>query len=158
MNDGTDANDLATVLAKTYTGGNDVISLQSCYHGHSSALMGLTATNIYRMPIAVPSGFHHVSCDSVLCRMLCNVFLRPRRTDMLATTLLSKSVLSYEVAKFGENKMLFIWEHGAKLLELSKAHITNKTEGFVLNGTCIYIYVEGYNCLMEKDYYWIVTA
>ncbi|XP_026327888.1 uncharacterized protein LOC113236112 [Hyposmocoma kahamanoa] len=59
VNSGTEANDLATLLAKVYTGNNDIISLQSSYHGYSSGLMGLTASQAYRMPIPVPSGFYH---------------------------------------------------------------------------------------------------
>ncbi|CAH0398908.1 unnamed protein product [Chilo suppressalis] len=59
VNSGTEANDLATVLAKAYTGNHDIISLQNSYHGYSSALMGLTATQSYRMPLPVPPGFYH---------------------------------------------------------------------------------------------------
>ncbi|XP_050351806.1 alanine--glyoxylate aminotransferase 2, mitochondrial [Nymphalis io] len=59
VNSGTEANDLALLLAKAYTGSNDVISLQSSYHGYSSTLMGLTAMQSYRMPIPVPTGMHH---------------------------------------------------------------------------------------------------
>ncbi|KAJ8713706.1 hypothetical protein PYW07_014076 [Mythimna separata] len=59
VNSGTEANDLATLLAKAYTGNLDVVSLQSSYHGYSSALMGLTATQSYRMKLPVPPGFYH---------------------------------------------------------------------------------------------------
>lgn len=61
MNSGSEANDLATLLAKAYTGNNDIISLQNSYHGCSSGLMALTGTQSYRMPVPAPSGFHHVS-------------------------------------------------------------------------------------------------
>ncbi|XP_063828356.1 alanine--glyoxylate aminotransferase 2, mitochondrial-like [Ostrinia nubilalis] len=59
VNSGTEANDLAVLLAKAYTGNHDVISLQNSYHGDSTALMALTATQSYRMPIPVPPGFYH---------------------------------------------------------------------------------------------------
>ncbi|KAI5637493.1 aminotransferase class-III domain-containing protein [Phthorimaea operculella] len=59
VNSGTEANDLAVVLAKAYTGNHDIISLQCSYHGCSSALLALTASQAYRMPMPVPSGFHH---------------------------------------------------------------------------------------------------
>ncbi|XP_041987278.1 alanine--glyoxylate aminotransferase 2, mitochondrial [Aricia agestis] len=59
VNSGTEANDLAMLLAKAYTGNNDVISLQGSYHGYSSTIMGLTGTRSYRMPIPVPPGIHH---------------------------------------------------------------------------------------------------
>lgn len=59
LNSGTEANDLAVLLAKAYTGNNDVLSLQSSYHGYSTGLMGLTATQCYRMPLPIPTGFYH---------------------------------------------------------------------------------------------------
>ncbi|XP_026762638.2 alanine--glyoxylate aminotransferase 2, mitochondrial [Galleria mellonella] len=59
VNSGTEANDLATLLAKTYTGNNDIISLQSSYHGYSSSLVGLTGTQCYRLPVPTPAGYHH---------------------------------------------------------------------------------------------------
>ncbi|CAK1544867.1 unnamed protein product [Leptosia nina] len=59
VNSGTEANDLATILARAYTGNYDIISLQSCYHGNSSSLLGLTATQAYRFPIPAPPGFYH---------------------------------------------------------------------------------------------------
>ncbi|XP_037869839.1 alanine--glyoxylate aminotransferase 2, mitochondrial [Bombyx mori] len=58
-NSGTEANDLAIVLAKCYTGHNDIISLQNSYHGNSSSMMALTAMQSFRQPIPVPPGFHH---------------------------------------------------------------------------------------------------
>ncbi|XP_047517303.1 alanine--glyoxylate aminotransferase 2, mitochondrial [Pieris napi] len=59
VNSGSEANDLAILLARAYTGNHDVISLQSCYHGYASSLLGLTATQAYRFPMAAPSGFYH---------------------------------------------------------------------------------------------------
>ncbi|CAH2237541.1 jg9794 [Pararge aegeria aegeria] len=60
VNSGTEANDLAILLAKSYTGNHDVISLQSSYHGYSSVMIGLTAQQSYRTPLPVPAGIHHV--------------------------------------------------------------------------------------------------
>ncbi|KAI8425961.1 hypothetical protein MSG28_004949 [Choristoneura fumiferana] len=59
LNSGTEANELAILLAKSYTGNNDIISLQGSYHGYSNTIQGLTATQCYRMPIPVPAGIHH---------------------------------------------------------------------------------------------------
>ncbi|CAB3220363.1 unnamed protein product [Arctia plantaginis] len=59
VNSGSEANDLAILLAKAYTGNNDIISLQSSYHGYSTGLMALTASQSYRMPMPVPPGFYH---------------------------------------------------------------------------------------------------
>lgn len=69
VNSGSEANDLAILLAKAYTGNNDIISLQSSYHGYSTGLMGLTATQSYRMPVPVPPGFYHVSLGRQLSHM-----------------------------------------------------------------------------------------
>lgn len=65
VNSGTEANDLATLLARLYTGNHDVISLQGSYHGYSSGLMGLTATQCYRLPTPAPSGFYHVNISYI---------------------------------------------------------------------------------------------
>ncbi|XP_011565136.3 alanine--glyoxylate aminotransferase 2, mitochondrial [Plutella xylostella] len=59
VNSGSEANDLACLLAKAYTGNHEIISLQGSYHGYSSSLMGLTASQCYRMPMPVPAGFLH---------------------------------------------------------------------------------------------------
>ncbi|XP_045536195.1 alanine--glyoxylate aminotransferase 2, mitochondrial [Papilio machaon] len=59
VNSGTEANDLAVVLAKAFTGNNDVISLQSGYHGCSYGVMGLTSTQAYRQPNISHAGFYN---------------------------------------------------------------------------------------------------
>ncbi|GBP08731.1 Alanine--glyoxylate aminotransferase 2, mitochondrial [Eumeta japonica] len=60
VNSGSEANDLAVLLARLYTGNNEILSLQGSYHGYSSGLMGLTSMQSYRLPLLAPSGFHHV--------------------------------------------------------------------------------------------------
>src|ERR1041385_7819468 len=42
-NSGSEANDLALLMARAYTGNYDVISLRNAYHGGSVSGMGLTA-------------------------------------------------------------------------------------------------------------------
>ncbi|XP_050664844.1 alanine--glyoxylate aminotransferase 2, mitochondrial isoform X1 [Leptidea sinapis] len=59
VNSGSEANDLAALLARGFSGNHDIISLQCSYHGYSSALMGLTATQSYRYPLPVPAGYYH---------------------------------------------------------------------------------------------------
>ncbi|XP_053606834.1 alanine--glyoxylate aminotransferase 2, mitochondrial [Plodia interpunctella] len=59
VNSGTEANDLAVLLAKLYTGNHNIISLQDSYHGCSSAMLGLTSTQSYRLPTPVPAGYSH---------------------------------------------------------------------------------------------------
>lgn len=67
VNSGTEANDLAILLAKAYTGNNDIVSLQSSYHGYSTTMIGLTSQKSYRMPLPVPAGIHHVRKTRDLC-------------------------------------------------------------------------------------------
>ncbi|XP_033754471.1 alanine--glyoxylate aminotransferase 2, mitochondrial-like [Pecten maximus] len=54
-NSGSEANDMAVLMSRMYTGNYDVLSLRNCYHGASPYLMGLTALNTWRYN--VPSGF-----------------------------------------------------------------------------------------------------
>lgn len=42
VNSGSEANDLAWRLARTYTHGNGAVVIESGYHGHTTALMGLS--------------------------------------------------------------------------------------------------------------------
>ena len=42
VNSGSEANDLATMIARLHTGHFDVISLRNGYHGGTAATMGLT--------------------------------------------------------------------------------------------------------------------
>ena len=42
-NSGTEANELAMMIAKLYTGCNDIVSLRNAYHGNAAGPMGATA-------------------------------------------------------------------------------------------------------------------
>ncbi|XP_014365031.2 alanine--glyoxylate aminotransferase 2, mitochondrial [Papilio machaon] len=59
VNSGTEANDLAVVLSRMYTGNVDIVSLQGSYHGCSSGLMGLTSTQSFRHPNISLAGYYH---------------------------------------------------------------------------------------------------
>ncbi|XP_031623743.1 alanine--glyoxylate aminotransferase 2, mitochondrial isoform X2 [Contarinia nasturtii] len=60
VNSGSEANDLALLLARLSTGNYEMISLQNCYHGMSYGTMGLTSSSNWRFPIpSVNSGIHH---------------------------------------------------------------------------------------------------
>ncbi len=58
-NSGSEANDLAILMARAYTKNYDVIALRNGYHGGSQGAMGLTAH--YTWKYSVPHGFgvHH---------------------------------------------------------------------------------------------------
>lgn len=59
VNSGTEANELAMLMAKLYTGNHGMISLRNAYHGGSLGALGLTALNTWKYPI--PQGdIHHV--------------------------------------------------------------------------------------------------
>lgn len=59
VNSGSEANELATLMARLYSGNNDMISLRNAYHGGSAGTMGLTALSNWKYNIA-QAGFHHV--------------------------------------------------------------------------------------------------
>lgn len=59
VNSGTEANELATMMARLYSGNHGMISLRNAYHGGSSAALGLTALNTWKY--SIPQGdIHHV--------------------------------------------------------------------------------------------------
>jgi len=59
VNSGSEANDLAMVMARLYTGNYDVIALRNAYHGGSSATMGLTAHSTWKYNYPHSFGVHH---------------------------------------------------------------------------------------------------
>ncbi|XP_044756410.1 alanine--glyoxylate aminotransferase 2, mitochondrial [Coccinella septempunctata] len=60
LNSGSEANDLAILLARLYTGHTEILSLKNCYHGMSYQTMGLTSVGHYKYSVAPPTGFHTV--------------------------------------------------------------------------------------------------
>ncbi|OIW01362.1 hypothetical protein TanjilG_12902 [Lupinus angustifolius] len=57
-NSGTEANELAMMIARLYTGCHDIISLRNAYHGNAAGTMGATAQSIWKFNV-VQSGVHH---------------------------------------------------------------------------------------------------
>ncbi|CAH1155628.1 unnamed protein product [Phaedon cochleariae] len=57
VNSGSEANDLALLMARSYTGRFDVISLKNCYHGMTYQMMSLTSNNHYKYPVPGSAGF-----------------------------------------------------------------------------------------------------
>jgi alanine-glyoxylate transaminase/(R)-3-amino-2-methylpropionate-pyruvate transaminase len=55
VNSGSEANDLALLMARTFTGNYDVIALRNAYHGASQSTMGLTSHHTWKFN--VPGGF-----------------------------------------------------------------------------------------------------
>ncbi|KAI9555756.1 hypothetical protein GHT06_018271 [Daphnia sinensis] len=58
VNSGSEANDLAMMMARMYTGCYDLISFRNAYHGMSPATNGLTAHSTWRFNIAGNFGIH----------------------------------------------------------------------------------------------------
>ncbi|KAJ8753847.1 hypothetical protein K2173_000101 [Erythroxylum novogranatense] len=57
-NSGTEANELALMIARLYTGCQDIVSLRNAYHGNAAATMSATAQSNWKFNI-IQSGVHH---------------------------------------------------------------------------------------------------
>uniref|UniRef100_A0A4W6CBD6 Alanine--glyoxylate aminotransferase 2, mitochondrial n=1 Tax=Lates calcarifer TaxID=8187 RepID=A0A4W6CBD6_LATCA len=64
-NSGSEANDLAMLMARLHTGNFDIITFRGSYHGGSQQTMGLTSNSSYKYPIATSSGCTHTMCPDV---------------------------------------------------------------------------------------------
>ncbi|XP_006520132.1 alanine--glyoxylate aminotransferase 2, mitochondrial isoform X1 [Mus musculus] len=62
VNSGSEANDLAMVMARAHSNHTDIISFRGAYHGCSPYTLGLTNVGIYKME--VPGG---IGCQSTMC-------------------------------------------------------------------------------------------
>ncbi|GAU27270.1 hypothetical protein TSUD_125510 [Trifolium subterraneum] len=58
-NSGTEANELALMMARLYTGYHDIISIRNGYHGNATSTMGATAQFYHKFNV-VQTGIHHV--------------------------------------------------------------------------------------------------
>src|SRR3954468_24824834 len=59
VNSGSEANDLALMMARLYTGNYDVIALRNCYHGGNMSAMGLTSHSTWKFNVPHSFGVHH---------------------------------------------------------------------------------------------------
>jgi alanine-glyoxylate transaminase/(R)-3-amino-2-methylpropionate-pyruvate transaminase len=59
VNSGSEANDLAALMARLYTGNYDLIALRNGYHGGNSSGMGLTAQSTWKFNVPNSFGVHH---------------------------------------------------------------------------------------------------
>ncbi len=62
VNSGTEANDLAVLMARLYTGNYDMVALRNAYHGGSPSAMGLTAHSTWKYNYPHSFGVHHALC------------------------------------------------------------------------------------------------
>jgi alanine-glyoxylate transaminase/(R)-3-amino-2-methylpropionate-pyruvate transaminase len=66
VNSGSEANDLALLMARLYTGNFDVIALRNCYHGGSQSTMGLTSHHTWKFNVPHSFGVHHAVAPDLL--------------------------------------------------------------------------------------------
>ncbi|HEX4121644.1 MAG TPA: aminotransferase class III-fold pyridoxal phosphate-dependent enzyme [Verrucomicrobiae bacterium] len=59
VNSGSEATDLALLMARAYTGNFDLIALRNCYHGGNMSSMGLTAHSTWKFNVPHSFGVHH---------------------------------------------------------------------------------------------------
>jgi len=59
VNSGSEANDLALLMARLYTGNYDVLALRNAYHGGNSAGMSVTAHSSWKFNVPHSFGVHH---------------------------------------------------------------------------------------------------
>ncbi|MFN0011086.1 MAG: aspartate aminotransferase family protein [Phycisphaerales bacterium] len=59
VNSGSEANDLAMLMARAHTGNYDLIALRNGYHGGSAAPMGLTSHSTWKFNTPQGFGVHH---------------------------------------------------------------------------------------------------
>ena len=59
VNSGSEANDLALLMARAFTGNFDAIALRNAYHGGNAAGMALTAHSTWKFNVPHSFGVHH---------------------------------------------------------------------------------------------------
>lgn len=59
VNSGSEANDLALLMARAYTGNYDMVALRNAYHGGNVAGMGVTAHSTWKFNVPHSFGVHH---------------------------------------------------------------------------------------------------
>jgi len=59
VNSGSEANDLAILMARCHTGHQDVIAVRNGYHGGSPSAMALTSHHTWKFPAQANQGIHH---------------------------------------------------------------------------------------------------
>ncbi|MEY4939175.1 MAG: hypothetical protein RIQ93_910 [Verrucomicrobiota bacterium] len=61
VNSGSEANDLAVLMARLHTGNYDMIALRNGYHGGNASGMGLTAQSSWKFNVPHSFGVHHAA-------------------------------------------------------------------------------------------------
>lgn len=61
VNSGSEANDMAMMMARLYTGNYDVLALRNAYHGLSEATMGVTAHSSWKCNVPQVCSYKHLA-------------------------------------------------------------------------------------------------
>uniref|UniRef100_A0A8C7YRV3 Alanine--glyoxylate aminotransferase 2, mitochondrial n=1 Tax=Oryzias sinensis TaxID=183150 RepID=A0A8C7YRV3_9TELE len=64
-NSGSEANDLAMLMARLHTGNYDIITFRGSYHGGGPQTLGLTSNAAYKYPVASGLGCTNTMCPDV---------------------------------------------------------------------------------------------
>lgn len=64
-NSGSEANDLAMLMARCYTGNYDILALRNAYHGGSPSTMALTSHHTWKFNVAHSFGVQHARMPDV---------------------------------------------------------------------------------------------
>ncbi|KAM9106327.1 alanine--glyoxylate aminotransferase 2, mitochondrial isoform 2-T2 [Megaptera novaeangliae] len=67
LNSGSEANDLAMLMARAHTNNTDIISFRGAYHGCSPYTLGLTNVGFYKMELPSGMGCQSTMCPDVFC-------------------------------------------------------------------------------------------
>ncbi|KAK9835307.1 hypothetical protein WJX81_000697 [Elliptochloris bilobata] len=59
VNSGSEANDVALLMARLYSGNYDLIALRNCYHGLGEATMGMVGHHTWKFPVPQGYGVRH---------------------------------------------------------------------------------------------------
>lgn len=91
-NSGTEANEVAILAARCYTGSQEIVALRHAYHGRSALTLGLSAQATWRMGQPVPAGVVHAHnaycyrCPFGLTYPDCDVRCARDIDDLIRTT------------------------------------------------------------------------
>jgi len=61
VNSGSEANDLALLMARAYTGNYDIIALRNSYHGGNASGMSVTSHHTWKFNVPHSFGVHHAT-------------------------------------------------------------------------------------------------
>uniref|UniRef100_A0A8C6F153 Alanine--glyoxylate aminotransferase 2, mitochondrial n=1 Tax=Monodon monoceros TaxID=40151 RepID=A0A8C6F153_MONMO len=67
MNSGSEANDLAMLMARAHSNNTDIISFRGAYHGCSPYTLGLTNVGFHKMELPSGMGCQSTMCPDVFC-------------------------------------------------------------------------------------------